>query len=102
MVVMATLADTLKDLGALCLALSAIVAFFALLARLRPVKWVWRKLVAEPFAAWFRSVFRAELERTNGGSSFYDRLVSVEKGGAVRDERLQRIEQALGVSSEEN
>ena len=53
----------------------------------RPIRWVWRKLVTEPVAAWFRSLVHSEvvpvvtvaveeqfrkLAQPNGGSSLRD------------------------------
>lgn len=71
-VILATVADTLRDLGTLCAALAATVGFFALVAKLRPVRWVFRKVLADPLAGWFRGLVREEIDRKNGGSTLKD------------------------------
>lgn len=70
--VMATIADTLRDLGTLSAAMAATVGFAALVAKLRPVRWVFRKLLADPLAGWFRGHLREEMDRKNGGSTLKD------------------------------
>lgn len=52
--VVATVADTMKDLGALCGAVAAMLALLALVARLRPVRWLARTLIGAPASHWFR------------------------------------------------
>lgn len=79
---LATLGDTLRDVGTVCAAIAATLGLIALIARLPPVRWVVRHLVTEPLALWFKGQIREELERTNGGSSLMDRVQKVE--GAVK------------------
>lgn len=74
----------LGDVGAAAAALTAVIILGGLLARSRPVRWLWRTSIAVPLAAWFRAQVAHEIEpriaevraelRPNGGSSAYDRL----------------------------
>ncbi len=80
----------LADAASICVAFSAFVAFGGLMSRSRPVRWAWRRLVAEPAGDALderveRAVLRvveprmAELRselRPNGGLSLHDRLFS--------------------------
>lgn len=79
MTLAATFADSLRDMGALAAAIAAMIALVAGVSRLRPVRWLWRHLVTDPVAEWFRVQVREELERTNGGSSLYDRVATIER-----------------------
>lgn len=47
-------ASWLTETGAGAGALLAVLGLLVALGRLRPVRWVWRRLVAEPFGAFFR------------------------------------------------
>lgn len=77
----------LVDLGATAGAVVAILGAIILVSRLRPVRWAYRRLVSEPFAAWFREQVRHEVEplhtrlkdvetqlATNGGDTLRDRV----------------------------
>jgi hypothetical protein len=93
-------ADALLDAGALAVALAGIVGFVVLVARLRPVRWLWRTLIADPIGDSFDRRTRAivtdvvtvvveekvapirEQFGTNGGSTLRDRI-------NVIDERSQ-------------
>jgi hypothetical protein len=96
----ATIADTLRDLGTLCAALAAIAALVALIFRLPPVRWVWRHLVTDPFAAWLRSEVRSVVESRNGGSTLMDKVETTTAFAETLDRRLKSIESALGVTGE--
>lgn len=93
----------LVDVGIAAGAVAAIISCAVLVARLRPVRWVWRTLVAYPLARWFREQVAHEFEprvaplherlsavenelRPNGGTSFRDRVL----GG------LAKVEKAVG------
>lgn len=82
--VLAAIPRVLQDVGAAAAALTATLLFVGLVWRSRPMRWVWRRLVAEPFASWFRAQIAHEIEpriaevraelRPNGGSSFRDEM----------------------------
>jgi hypothetical protein len=76
--------DTLRSLAELALALSAIIAFFALVWRLRPTKWLVKNLLHDPFQNWLGATVRAQVDEAvaelrlelspNGGSSLKDKV----------------------------
>lgn len=55
--------DALRATAEIVVALSAIIGFVLLVARLRPVKWFVRKVVTDPLKSWFRQSVREELEQ---------------------------------------
>lgn len=57
-----TIADTLRDLGTVAAALAAIVTLSALVARLRPVRWVFKTLVGQPVQSFFRAEVKEVVE----------------------------------------
>lgn len=76
--------ELLQDAAANLVALAAVATSVGVLSRLRPVRWLWRQLVARPLGTWFRgevtevvderlSGIWAEL-RPNHGTSFRDHL----------------------------
>ena len=87
--------DTLRSTAEIAIALSAIIGFILLLARLRPVKWLTRRLLTDPFKYWFRSSVREEVTDVvtqvveqaiapikaelsfNGGSSLKDQVTQL-------------------------
>lgn len=77
--------DAVLWFGALCAAIIAIITCAVLVARLPPVRWLWRRLVAEPAGGWFRHQVRAEVEditaqvTKNGGASLRDAIDRIEK-----------------------
>lgn len=72
------------DAAAVAGALSVIFGFVALATRLRPVRWLGRRLVTVPFGDWVARTVRAELDDAlvevraeltfNGGSSLKDQV----------------------------
>lgn len=71
--------DALRDLGTLCAALAAIVGLILLVAKLPPLRWIFRHLVSDPFSLWFRAEIREEIDRRNGGTTLMDRVVELDK-----------------------
>lgn len=98
----------LVDFGAAAGAIVAIIGACILIARLRPVRWVYRRLVSEPFAVWFREQVRHEVapalhELTpNEGESFRDlvlaRFERNEGRLEVVEERMTAIAEQLGAA----
>lgn len=89
----------LTDFGAAAGAVVAIIGACVLISRLRPVRWVYRRLVSEPFAAWFREQVRHEVAptleelRPNGGASFRDLVLA---RFDVNEGRFTNIYERLG------
>lgn len=82
-------ASLLTDIGAEAAAVGAIIVALSLVAKSRPCRWVWAKLVAQPLSGWLRAEIthvvepmvaevRAEL-KPNGGSSLRDRVDRIER-----------------------
>lgn len=89
--------DALLDVGALAVALAGIIGFIILVARLRPVRWLWRTLIADPIGDSFDRRTRAivtdvvsvvveekvapirEQFGTNGGSTLRDRINAIDE-----------------------
>lgn len=46
--------QALIDLGTVCAAVTAMIVAVGGVAKLPPVRWLWRRIVAEPFATWTR------------------------------------------------
>lgn len=72
------------DAGVAAGAIVAVLGLMAALTRLRPVRWIWRQLVADPVAEWFRREVGEEIEaslgpvraelQANGGSTVKDKV----------------------------
>lgn len=79
----------LTDIASVCGALLAIGAVVAAASRLRPVRWLWRNLVADPVGEWFdHRVAEAvapirEQFTNNGGSTARDAIDRIE--GRIED-----------------
>lgn len=114
------MADALRDAGTLAVALAGIVGFVVLVARLRPVRWLWRTLISDPIGESFdhrtRTVVAEVVEAkvapilkefgNNGGHTLRDRIDVIDErsqatgeiADALRDsftehdERLARLE----------
>lgn len=90
----------LVDLGASALALTAIIGLIVLVSRLRPVKWLWRHVVSDPLASWFRDQVREEVQVAT--KPLEVRLGSIEAnlspnaGKSLRD-RVDQISSHLGL-----
>lgn len=70
--------------------LSAIVAFLGLTSRLRPVKWLWRRLVTDPLGEWFRH----QIKSSETGHLVAYHLGPNSDRRAVH-ERLERVERLV-------
>jgi hypothetical protein len=90
--------EVLIGAGAVCAALTAILVCVGLVVRIPPVRWVWRRLVAEPLGGWFRSLVRAEVSAVrdqllpNGGASLRDAVDRVETRQVEASDRLSAVE----------
>lgn len=82
------MSDALRDAGSIAAALAAIIGCFVLVSKLPPLRWLWRHLVADPVAQWFRAEMREEIDRRNGGSTLMDMVVAL-------DGRVGGLEQKL-------
>ena len=81
---LATVASALRDFGAVCAAVGAIVVTLGLLTKAKPVRWVFRTLVGDPVTRWHRAhtlyVVEAavapiyEQLKPNSGQSVRDRI----------------------------
>lgn len=79
----------LSDVVATLAALAAIGTSATVLSRFAPVRWVWRQLVGDPLARWFRREVRDEVDEavepikaelsTNGGRSLKDAVGRLEQ-----------------------
>lgn len=93
--------DAVLLIGAFCAAIIAIITCIALVAKLPPVRWMWRRLVSEPAGGWLRSQIRAEVAevaaelRPNGGATVRDLLDRIEGRFERGDARMEDIECAL-------
>lgn len=101
----------LVDFGAAAGAIVAILGACILIARLRPVRWVYRRLVSEPFAAWFRTQVAHEVApaleelRPNGGASFRDLVLARLADGEARfdglEGRIGSVEERIAACAEQ-
>lgn len=80
--------EVLTDAAGVLVALAAVATSVGVLSRLRPVRWLWRQLVARPLGTWFRGEVRSEVTEVvderlvpimaelhpNGGASLRDRV----------------------------
>ena len=99
-VMFAGLGDTLRDVGSVCGAIVAILGLLALMSRLRPVRYVWRHLVTEPFGYWFREQVREELDRENGGSTLKDTVKQTKVLAERSAIAVSEIKDVLGIGDE--
>lgn len=92
--------NLLTDIAAICGATLVVITFCAALSRLRWVRWVWRRLVSDPFGTWLSTVVKT------GARAFHDdviepRLAKIERelttnnGSTLRDEVRETKEIAL-------
>lgn len=98
-------ASLLTDTGGSAGALIAIFAFVALVARAKPVRWMWRKLVGDPATTWLRAEVERAVEgcvapiheqlKPNGGHSLRDRVDAIER--LVRGDESPREPVGLGL-----
>ena len=83
--------------------LAAFCAALGALSRLKPVKWMWRQIVADPLSTWFDDKLdakidpiKAELSR-NGGGSMKDAVVEMRESIARIDDRTDRADKRLDI-----
>lgn len=104
----------LQDVAAFLLLLASIAGAIGVLAKFtrigRPVAWLWRRIVVEPFTAWFRhevmtvvqTAIKAEVAATveaqfaklmqpNGGRSLYDIAKAVHDLGSKLDDHVTGV-----------
>lgn len=109
---LADVPQTLTDVGVYAGVLAAIITTAGLVSRLRPVKWLWRTIISDPAAGWFRREVAEEIEQAlvpvkaelsaNGGDSVKDMAITaariatriadqkvIEKDAAYERHRLQ-------------
>lgn len=101
----------LLDFGATATAVVAIIGACILVSKLRPVRWVYRRLVAEPLATWFREQVRHEVApaleelRPNGGASFRDLVLARLADGEARfdglEGRIGSVEERIAACAEQ-
>jgi len=90
---LATVSSALRDFGAVCAALGAVIVTAGLLTRAKPVRWFFRTTVGDPVTRWHRAqtlyVVEAAIApiheqlKPNGGQSVRDRIDLLE--GKVDD-----------------
>ena len=86
---LATVGSAIVAFGAVCGALAAVIVLLSLIAKAKPVKWVFRKLVGDPLTSWHRAQTLYVVEgalapineqlKQNGGQSLRDRVDIVER-----------------------
>lgn len=84
----------LTDLGAMAAAVTAIVAAVVLLARLPPVRWVWRQLVSDPLSRWAEGLIHEgvqafHLERVEPELRAIRKELTLNDGSTLRDEVVE-------------
>lgn len=93
------LADTppfLTDAAGVITATSVIIGGFVLLSRLRPMKWVWRKLVSDPLGEWGTRWFRMGAESWHK-ERIEPRLIKIEEGVEVATAWGQVLAERQGI-----
>ena len=100
--VLAAIPRVLQDVGAGAAALTATLLFVGLVWRSRPMRWVWRRLIADPFAGWLHSVAkRAATEAVAEETSQLKQDVAEVKAevtynhGTSLKDAVRRIEQTV-------
>jgi len=86
---LATVSSALRDFGAVCAALGAVIVTAGLLTRAKPVRWFFRTTVGDPVTRWHRAqtlyVVEAAIApiheqlKPNGGQSVRDRIDLLER-----------------------
>jgi len=89
---------TWQGVASTVVALAAFCTALGVLSRLRPVKWLWRKNVADPISGWLGATVDARLDHklepiryqleTNGGQSLKDAIGRLEKALAIHIEKF--------------
>jgi hypothetical protein len=88
----------LLDAGQVALALAAIVTTVGIVSRIRPVRWLWRRVVIDPAAGWFRD----QVEEVVGPkiAAVHRRIdrhmVDEETGAQAITERLDTLADLIG------
>lgn len=98
----------LVDFAAVAGAFVTIIGACVLISHLRPVRWVWRRLVSEPFGAWVRDLAAHAVApvldelKPNCGESFRDlvlaRIDRNEGRLGVLEDRTRAIAEQLGAA----
>ena len=104
----------LTNIATVCGAVLVVLTFLAAVARIRWVRWTWRKLISEPLASWLRGVvldgarewhaeaveprlsaIEAQL-RTNGGGTLRDAVDAAAKDARDAKAWAQALAEAQG------
>lgn len=80
-----SLRDSALAVAAVCGALVTIVAAAKLPLVQRPVLWVWRRLVAEPLAAWIDGLLHQHTQPLHDRLSAVEHEVRTNNGSSLRD-----------------
>lgn len=104
---LATAGDVVRDAGAICAAIGAVIVALGLITKAKPVRWTFRRLIGEPVTAWHRAQTLYVVEaavapiheqlKPNGGQSVRDRVDLIER----KVDDLARQVTAEGVSIRE-
>ena len=87
----------LRDIAAICGSVTVILIFFAAVARVRWVRWMWAKLVSEPTGRWLKDVVAQGAQEWHV-AAVEPRLAAIEKqlltndGSTLRDEVVRTRE----------
>ena len=84
------------DVAAWCIALTAILTFFALVSRTRLFRWLFATLVAEPVTHWLRREVEEVVAPIRSDVEYVRAEVSLNGGRSLKD-TVQRIEQHVGL-----
>lgn len=86
---LATAGDVVRDVGAVCAAVGAVIVTVGLVTRAKPVRWLFRKVVGDPVTEWHRAQTLYVVEaavapiheqlKPNGGQSVRDRVDLIER-----------------------
>ena len=86
----------LQTTAMVAVALCAIVAATKLPMISKPGRWLWRRLVAEPIAAWFHGVLDAWADRTINGRLDWLEGQFRNTGGSTMRDRVDKVASAVG------
>lgn len=86
----------MTDAAGIVTATVVIVGGFAFLSRLRPMKWMWRKLVSDPLGEWGARWFRSGAE-TWHREKIEPRLTKIEEGVDVATAWGQVLAERQGI-----
>lgn len=86
----------LTDAAGIITAVSVIIGGFILLSRLRPAKWIWRRLVSDPLGEWGSRWFRTGAENWHR-ERIEPRLAKIEEGVDVATAWGQVLAERQGI-----